>query len=276
MILRAFVISCFLARGLHAQTARPDTVPADTAHPAAHAHAHDDADDEHARGGHHEHEGLHFSHPIVTESVSPDTKVRVDFAQSDPDRERELQVEGEYAFTRAFSVEAGVAHGLEQGSGGEAELSLKAANYHWEELGILVGGGVSVGVPLRAGTAVGEESDAAELQPFVNAGIRRGGWELTGAAQLGFLPADADAGARLGWNAAALYHLSERVEPMLEYQGAGGLSGAARGETSHAVAPGIKVRPFAPLMHVGASLLIPVGGQREFDTRVLVSAFYHF
>ncbi len=36
---------------------------------------------EHAEADHHE--GLHFSHPLIAESVSPDTKVRLDYAFAD-------------------------------------------------------------------------------------------------------------------------------------------------------------------------------------------------
>ncbi|HEX8907093.1 MAG TPA: hypothetical protein VF771_19740 [Longimicrobiaceae bacterium] len=265
MILRTFALACFLApAALHAQS------PGDTVrgHPAEH----------HEHGEHH-HDGLHFSHPLVTESVSPDTKVRVDYARTGGGGESELEMEGEYAFTRSFSIEAGLGYDLAESAASEAEIAAKLAHYGWEERGILVGGGVLVGIPLRSEAVAGveEEERAAEVAPFVHGGLRAGGWELTAITRLGFTPADTDAGTRLGVNASALYHLTPRIETMLEYQGAAGLSGEASGSSAQAVAPGLKVRPFeaAPGLAVGASMLVPFSGA-GFDARLLLSTFYHF
>ena len=64
---------------------------------------------EHTEADHHQ--GLHFSHPLIAESVSPDTKVRIDydFADLGPDASAHtLGLELEYAFHRAFSIEAGI------------------------------------------------------------------------------------------------------------------------------------------------------------------------
>lgn len=59
----------------------------------------------------HDHEGLHFSHPIVSESPSPDTKMRVDYGFTDiTENDEELsqngaRLEAEYALHPSFSIE---------------------------------------------------------------------------------------------------------------------------------------------------------------------------
>src|SRR3954467_2374514 len=56
----------------------------------------------------HDHDHLHFSHPMVTESPSPDTKIRVDYlglrigAATDV-HENVVSIEGEYAFNHSVS-----------------------------------------------------------------------------------------------------------------------------------------------------------------------------
>src|SRR5712671_3470559 len=57
----------------------------------------------------HDHDHLHFSHPLVTESPSPDTKLRLDyigFRTRDPTgiHENTFRLEGEYAFTHSVSL----------------------------------------------------------------------------------------------------------------------------------------------------------------------------
>ena len=77
-------------------------------------------------GHSHRTQGLHFSHPLISESPSPDTKIRLDYFFLDVDGEVEdeelgeesegpqkfkestIRLELEYAFTRNISVEANI------------------------------------------------------------------------------------------------------------------------------------------------------------------------
>src|SRR2546423_13725458 len=57
----------------------------------------------------HDHDHLHFSHPLVTESPSPDTKLRLDYLgarTNDPIEisENTFRLEGEYAFNHSISL----------------------------------------------------------------------------------------------------------------------------------------------------------------------------
>ncbi len=107
------------------------------------AHDHDSAHDGH-------HDGLHFSHPLVTESVSPDTKLRVDHRFFDfptGDGEHSGLLEGEYAFHRSVSLEVGLPFSYTDGAAGNLEATLKFANYSFEEAGVLLGYGLQVAAP---------------------------------------------------------------------------------------------------------------------------------
>lgn len=108
-----------------------------------HGHAHD-----HGPDGHHG--GLHFSHPLVTESVSPDTKIRVDHRFFDfPTGQGEHSglLEGEYAFHRSVSLEVGFPFSYTDRAAGNLEATLKFANYSFEDAGVLLGYGLQLAAP---------------------------------------------------------------------------------------------------------------------------------
>ncbi|MFB6239985.1 MAG: hypothetical protein ABEJ46_00160, partial [Gemmatimonadota bacterium] len=123
----------------------------------------------HAQGtgtaGHHA--GLHFSHPLFTESVSPDTKIRTDYNYLDLGAEEgtkhEFGLGVEYALSRNFSIEAGVPYSASDEALGFTSVSLKFANYALEEQGISLGYGVGVGLP-TSGSAPEETHHGEEEQ----------------------------------------------------------------------------------------------------------------
>src|SRR2546423_3848068 len=107
----------------------------------------------------HDHGHLHFSHPLVTESPSPDTKIRLDYIATNISdgpglHENTIRIEGEYTFTHSLSLALvtpftfRTAPSDQRASGiGDVELSLKAASLAYGEEGILFGGRLSVGIP---------------------------------------------------------------------------------------------------------------------------------
>jgi len=106
-------------------------------------HAHED-------GSTHLHDGLHFTHPLIAESVTPDTKIRFDYQWldfPDGDTENSTVLEAEYAFHRSFSIELGLPYSNSAGEFGNLEAVFKFANYAFEEAGILLGYGVELGFP---------------------------------------------------------------------------------------------------------------------------------
>ncbi|MBW3629350.1 MAG: hypothetical protein KY464_08645, partial [Gemmatimonadetes bacterium] len=166
---------------------------------------------EHGADHTHEDDGvLHFVHPLVSESVSPDTKVRLDYILRDPGSETELELEAEYAFRRTFSIEAGVHLDPAAAELGDTHLLFKFANYALARRGVLLGYGLSVGLPTGGGHDHAEEHTAVErhedgdaeggvyeFEPFVNAGVMLGELELV-AWTLVSIPSDrAEADRRL-------------------------------------------------------------------------------
>jgi len=148
------------------------------------------------------HQGLHSSHPLVTESVSPDTKFRVTGERVRPD---------------------------------------------------------------------------IESEPFLNGGLMRGDLEVVGWLRAGFeTSAESGEGTPVHWDLSALYHLTPRVMALVEYNAATVAGGDAAAEAWHAVTPGLKVQPLAnPALKVGIGWSVAVAGEPGFESRLLVSAFWH-
>jgi hypothetical protein len=239
----------------------------------------------------HDHDHLHFSHPLVTESPSPDTKVRLDYIYTLTSgtvrvREDAIRVEGEYAFNHSVSLaivtpfisrrEPATARvsGL-----GNIELSLKAASLAFGESGVLLGGGLSAALPTGSDAKRIGSGHIVELEPFVDAGFKRDAFELVGFAVLSSTfrrQAGEEAERRLAFNFSSLYHIAPRLEGMIEVLTARALVGPETGIQETFIAPGLKVYPFKNRsLMFGASVELGTGVVQ--DTRaLLLSAFYHF
>lgn len=234
------------------------------------------------------HAGLHFSHPLVTESVSPDTKMRVNVGRSmsDAEDENEIELEGEYAFHRSFSVEFGAPYTIVEPDGassvaglGNVEVALKFANYAFEEQGVLLGYGVEFGLP-TGDAADGIGSDHLwEAAPFLNVGYKRGRIEVVGFSIFG-IPFNQDPGdeveTELTYNFSGLVAIAPRLQALVELNGHAVMSGDEAGANTVLLSPGIKVAPFGrtPLF-VGIGASIPLTSE-ELDATARVSLFYHF
>src|SRR2546430_2389509 len=77
---------------------------------------------------HHHEEELHFSHPLIVESPSPDTKVRFDyfyrrFRTGERAGEHTPRVEFEYAFRPTFSIETNVPYTFRNVEGEPARVT---------------------------------------------------------------------------------------------------------------------------------------------------------
>lgn len=234
--------------------------------------------------------GLHFAHPLVSESVSPDNKVRLDYRFHDGEEEERNTVifELEYAVHRTFSVHLGLPYafldregGADPSNFGNAELALKFANFAFAEHGVLLGYGMEFGLPTGSDEEGIGSDHIVELEPFLNAGYRTGGLEAVSFVHFGIPTnqrAEEPVETELGYNLSLLYHLRPGLQALLELDGEAVLS-SEEGE-EHTVlnlTPGAKVRPFpgrALILGVGAGF--PLTSDQDFDTRVIVSAFYHF
>jgi hypothetical protein len=246
-------------------------------------HEHDATDHSH---------GAHFTHPLFAESVSPDTKMRIDYARqamADGDL-NEMEIEGEYAFAEYFSIEAGVHYDVDGSDLGETHVLFKFANLALESSGVSLGYGLEVGLPTGASHAhggvhedegeEGADEDIYEFAPFLNAGWISGAWELSGWT-LFEIPTNQgeqeEVGTALRYNGSLLVHAGSRVDAIVEAFGHAGLSGPETEQGVLNIAPGIRFRPVlsSPLV-IGAGLAIPVTSDEDYGSLALISAFWHF
>jgi hypothetical protein len=239
----------------------------------------------------HDHDHLHFSHPLVTESPSPDTKLRLDYIglrTSDPIgvRENTFRLEGEYSFNHSVSLAvvtpfiSRTAPATERASGlGNIELSLKAASLAFGEHGLLLGGGLSAALPTGSDAKGIGSAHIVELEPFVDAGYKRDAFELVGFAILSstFHRLAGEATERsLTFNLSTLYKIQSRFEGMIEVTTARALAGPESGLQRTFIAPGCKVYPFTNRnLMFGASVELGTGVVQDTHA-LLLSAFYHF
>lgn len=240
----------------------------------------------HAEPGHSH--GLHFAHPLVTESVSPDRKVRLNYVRTwegDANAD-EIEVEGEWAFDRSFSIEVKVPYvsinpelGGARSALGTVEAALKFANFAFERHGLLLGYGLEFGLP-TGDPVQGIGSDHVwEIEPFLNVGWQRRRVELVGWARFG-IPTNQNATEEVEtefhYDLSGLFRVSPRVEALLELNGETGLSGPEDGVGVVTLSPGLKIAPIASRsLFVGISGTVPLGEQ-ELDSRLGVSFLYHF
>lgn len=250
--------------------------------PGEHRHA-----DNHSHGG-----ALHFSHPMIAESPTPDTKLRFDdFYRRGGDGqtidEHTVRLEAEYALDKAFSIEIDVpftTRGLEAGSRqtglSSLDIGFKFANFAFADHGLLLGYGIDVGLPTGSDTKEIGSSHLVELEPVFNIGYKHERLELVTFASFG-IPINQRAGeeveTELGNNVSLLCHLSARLSGMLELDGRTVLSGGEAGTTVENLSPGVKFRLVTSAeLQVGASVSVPLTHRGEFDTQGLLSIFYHF
>lgn len=241
---------------------------------------------------HHEHDELHFSHPLIGESPSPDTKIRFDYfyrriRSGEKASEHTARLEFEYAFRPTFSIELNVPYTFRRVAGepktshpDNIEVSLKFANFALKEHHVLLDYGVSFGLPAGSDTKGIGSSHIFEVEPYFGLGFKRDKLQV-----IAFSSVSAPFNKHLGdeESVALNYQLSfltkplPSIEPLIELDGSTGLNGNGRGSTVVNLSPGIKFRPFhSDHWQVGVGIGFPITHREEFKTRAIVSAFYHF
>lgn len=244
-----------------------------------------------AEGDHGHEPPLHFAHPLITESPSPDNKVRIDYVHSnrigEEGEQHTLQVGGEYAYSPSLSIEAALPYTYldPEGSGSEqaldsAEVALKCANFTFADRGLLLGGGLELGLPTGDDSKGIGSNNVLEVEPFLDFGYKRGRLQTVGVLAVGF-PTNADtdeADREYAWNLSFLYHVTPWVQALLEFDGERIEGGEEGGFDTANVVPGVKVRPIAgSTLTLGAAVRLPLGvNEREFHAMPLASVFYHF
>jgi hypothetical protein len=248
------------------------------------------AQEEHEHADH-EHEGLHFSHPLLNESPSPDTKFRLDFISSrigsgaERVTERGARLEGEYEFMDGVSFAVTVPWmrretplGSVQGTG-STELSLKGSSLRWGRQGVVMGGGFSVGLPTGSDEKGIGSSHSVELEPFADVGVQVGELELVAFGHYGTTvrnPTGVEAERELSLIGSALYPVSRLAELLMEVETVHPV-GSDESATTR-LAPGLKLYPFSN-RHLMAGVSVPIALARSGQPNsreVIASVFYHF
>lgn len=233
---------------------------------------------------------IEFSHPLVTESPSPDTKIRFDdIERTQPDSgiaSVTRRVETEYAFrpwlSLAFTlpVESRTVAGVRHTDVGSTEVALKFAGFRLAEDGVLYGGGLNAGLPTGSDVDAIGSAHAVDMEGFADIAVRGGPTEY-----VAFLSYSTTANTRAGdtgnreisVNASSLYHIGRRMDAMLELDARRPIGASAVTSGLADLAPGIKMLPFHnPHIMVGVSVRVPITREREFEREVLLSAMYHF
>ncbi|MGB8511081.1 MAG: hypothetical protein WCD76_22105 [Pyrinomonadaceae bacterium] len=247
-------------------------------------------DDDH--DAHHHHAHIHFSHPLIAESPSPDTKIRFDYfyQRFDDDgveaADHTARLEFEYAFRPSFSIEVNAPYtvhrenfpGENRQHTGNAEVALKFANFHFEEKGLLLGYGAEFGLPTGSDRKGIGSSHVFEVTPYVDMGYQRDRLQVVAFTSLS-IPANQHKGEdepkALGYNLSFLYQLPHHLEPLIELDGESALSGGEG--TAFNITPGFKFRPLKKRdFSIGLGTSFPLTHRKEFQNRIIVSAFYHF
>ena len=247
-------------------------------------------------GESHAEKGLHFSHPLISESPSPDTKIRLDYFFMDIEGEEEqggglknhtIRLEAEYAFSRNISIEVDAPYTFinpDEGIGvdhlNNIEVGLKLASFIFEQYGLLLGGGIEFGIPTGDDQKGVGSDHILEIEPFLSMGYKYNNFELVSFVSLGF-PVNQDDGEdesdEFGYNVSLLYHLTNGIEVLLEIDGEVALNGEEDGESILNIDPGIKILPFNNKdIHIGFGAGFPLTEDEAFEYRLIGSLIYHF
>ena len=260
------------------------------------SHAHDDKQEKTV--------SLHFSHPLIAESPSPDTKVRLDYFFLDVDgeiqdedlgeegegpskfTENTINLELEYAFSRNISIEADIPYTFLNPDEGDnvsrfnnIGIGLKLASFILAEYGILVGGGIEFGLPTGDDSKGIGSDNIFEIEPFLSFGYKHRRLEVISFLSLGFpfnQNKNQDEGDELGYNLAMLLHATDFLHVILEFDGETVLNGEEDGESVLNIDPGILVSPFRNKgIQIGFGAGFPLTDDEEFRYRLIASFFYH-
>jgi len=250
--------------------------------------------DEYSLSLHHDGDehGLHFSHPLIAESPTPDTKIRLDYFYANTSGEMSgnlhtARLEGEYAFSRSLSVEIDAPFSVFRPDGGptfantdNVDIALKYANFTFEKHGVVLGGGLEFGLPTGDDARGIGSNNVLEISPFLDAGLKVDRFEFVAFATFS-APLNDRGGENtdleLGWNFSTLYHFNERIEGILELDGVEVFGGERDGTTIVNLTPGVKVAPFkSHKFKVGLGVSVPLTSDQEFHTMTVLSLFRHF
>ncbi len=235
-------------------------------------------------------EELEFSHPLITESISPDTKIRFTFLDTRDNSgmySQTYDLEMEYAPVPSFSLHLDIPYAVLNPSGesrisnlDNIELDLKFANFAFASHKVLLGYGISFGFPTGSQAKDIGSDHIWDINPFFNGGFMWRKWEWTAFFTFG-IPANQKNNENmqtgLESRLTALYHLSPRWQALVEAGNATQISRFYRGAGNYDLTEGIKYKPDPDkpwIIALGARE--PLGNNDELKLQGVLSVFYHF
>ncbi len=233
---------------------------------------------------------LEFSHPIFTESISPDTKIRFNYVNTKVDSamySHGFDLEMEYSPVPAFSLHLDIPYTILKPKGESAlshledvELALKFANFAFAKHKVLVGYGVNFGFPTGSDRKDIGSSHLFSIDPFFNGGIMWRRWEWTTYFTFNIpthqLPQE-NIQTGLESRLTALYHLNPHWQLLAELGNTKQIGHFTASEKNYDIAEGIKYRPDPEKPWILAlGVREPLGTNTEFKYQGMFSLFYHF
>ena len=231
-----------------------------------------------------------FSHPIFTESISPDTKIRFNYVNTKVDSamySHGFDLEMEYSPVRAFSLHLDIPYTVLKPKGASAlshfedvELALKFANFAFAKHKVLVGYGVSFGFPTGSDLKGIGSSHIFSIDPFFNGGVMWRRWEWTA-----YFTFDIPTHQQLQENLqtglesriTALYHLDPHLQLLVEAGNSTEIGHRTATEKNYDIAEGLKYQPNPEKPWILAlGVREPLGTNTEFKFQGMFSLFYHF
>jgi hypothetical protein len=235
-------------------------------------------------------EHMEFSHPLITESISPDTKVRFTFLDTKAKNNvlsQTYDLELEYSPVPSFSIHLDVPYSVLKPTGNhsisnldEIELTFKFANFAFANHNFLLGYGITFGLPTGDQTKGIGNNHIWDINPFLNGGIIWKRWEWTAYFIFG-IPSNqyTNENIQTGLESrlTALYHISSRWEVLIEAGNTSQIIHFNKDERSYDLTEGVKFRPDPDKPWIIAlGVRHPVFQNNEIKLQGIVSVFYHF
>ncbi len=231
-----------------------------------------------------------FSHPIFTESISPDSKIRFNYANTkvaDSLSSHGFNLEMEFAPVRTFSIHLDIPYTVLKSKSASSlshlediELAFKFANFALAKHRVLFGYGVSLGFPTGSARKGIGSDHIFSINPFLNGGVMWRRWEWTAYFTFN-IPTNQlsqeDLQPGLESRLTALYHLDPRWELLLEAGNSTEIGHRSVMEKNYDIAEDIKFRPNPEkpwILAIGVRQ--PLGQNSEFKFQGMFSLFYHF
>ncbi|MEO9146183.1 MAG: hypothetical protein ABI237_11570 [Ginsengibacter sp.] len=233
---------------------------------------------------------LEFSHPLITESISPDTKIRFTYLNTKIQSGITSQsyiLELEYAPVPAFSLHLDVPYGTLQSHGASSfsnldniELTLKFANFAFANRNVLLGYGIGFGLPTGSDSKGIGSNHIIEVEPFLNGGYMWRKWEWTTYFTFS-VPTNQNKGENMQTSLesriTALYHLNNYWQPLVEFGNERDISSPSGWNKNYDLLEGVKYLPFGHKPWIlGTAVREGLGKNTDVHFQWLLTLFYHF